>query len=80
VEKGEGRRVIAGLVPGLTEWTVRQILAWHEVGKPAGLWLDELGRLRRGPAIRPVYGREQDREQREGKVSPTPVALRLPRF
>jgi hypothetical protein len=75
----EGRRTI-GRLPGLTEWTARQILGWYKVGKPAGLWLDEQNQLRWGRAITPVYGRERDREQRAAAVSPTPVALRLPRL
>jgi hypothetical protein len=77
-ETREGRRVIARFVPGLTDWWARLILRWYKVGKPAGLWLEH-GRLRWGPAITPVRGREQVRGHREAADSPTPVALRLPR-
>jgi hypothetical protein len=84
VKEGLGRRTLAQEVRGLTEWTAGQILRWYGVGKPAGLWLDEQRRLRWGAAVSPVWrdegGREQVREHREQRVSPTPVALRLPRL
>jgi hypothetical protein len=74
-QEGLGRRPLAAEIPGLTDWFVRQILAWHEVGKPAGLWLED-DRLRWGVSITPIW---QDREQREQTTSPTPVELVLPR-
>jgi hypothetical protein len=74
-----GRRKLEGAIPGLGEWWARLVLYWYKAGKPAGLWLDEHDRLRWGPAITPVWGREQDREQRRGANAPTPIALRLPR-
>jgi hypothetical protein len=78
-QEGLGRRPLAAEIPGLTDWFVRQILAWHEVGKPVGLWLED-GRLRWGVSITPIWGDDQDREQREQTTSPTPVALVLPRI
>jgi hypothetical protein len=80
---GLGRRTLAAVIPGLTEWTAGQVLRWYEVGKPAGLWLDD-DRLRYGPGITPVSpgdpGWEQGWEQRGGATSPTPLVLRLPRL
>jgi hypothetical protein len=78
-ETGEGRRQIPISVGGMTEWWARLILYWVKDGKPSGLWLDEHDRLCWGPAITPVWGREQGRAQRARSDSPAPVALRLPR-
>jgi hypothetical protein len=71
-----GRRRLAARLPGLTEWYADQVLAWHKVGKPVGLWLEE-GRLRWGVSITPIW---QDREQRGQTTSPTPHLLVLPRL
>jgi hypothetical protein len=76
VRDGLGRRRLEVRLPGLGEWAARGTLYWYEVGKPAGLWLDEDNRLCWGPAITPVW---KDREQRGHASAPTPVALRLPR-
>jgi hypothetical protein len=75
-----GRRTVSQLVPGLTDWMARQILAWNRIGKPAGLWLDDHDRLCWGPAITPIYERAQNRAQQGRADSPTPRALRLPRL
>jgi hypothetical protein len=84
VRKKLGRRTLGAQVSGLGEWAAGQILRWHKVGKPAGLWLDEHDRLQWGPAVSPVWGDEQGREQgweQKGQgIAPTPSALRLPRI
>ena len=80
---GSGRRTLAA-IPGLTEWTAGKVLRWYSVGKPAGLWLDEHGKLQWGAAISRVSPGEQGWEQRweqdSHATSPTPVLLRLPRI
>lgn len=50
VEKRSGRRTLARMIPGLTEYQAGQVLHWFRVGKPAGLWLED-GRLKWGRAI-----------------------------
>jgi hypothetical protein len=47
---GLGRRRLADQIPGVTEYQASQVLGWHRVGKPAGLWLED-GRLKCGRAI-----------------------------
>jgi hypothetical protein len=79
VRDGSGRRTLERDLPGLGDWGARRTLYWYKVGKPAGLWLDEDDRLCWGPAITPIWDREQDREQRGHAIAPTPAALRLPR-
>jgi hypothetical protein len=53
ISEGFGRRKLAASeeLPGLTPYQAGQILAWYRVGRPAGLWLDEHGRLKWGQAI-----------------------------
>jgi hypothetical protein len=75
VTEGTGRRTLQTRIPGLGEWAARVILLWYRAGKPAGLWLDDNEQLRWGPAITPIW----DREQREQAIAPTPIALRFPR-
>lgn len=77
---GLGRRKLDTEIPGLGEWGARVVLYWHGVGKPAGVWLDEQGLLRWGPAIDAVWdGREHEREQQSRAIAPTPPWLRFPR-
>jgi hypothetical protein len=73
-----GRRKLDEKLHGLGDWGARVVLYWHEVGKPAGLWLED-DRLRWGPAITEVWDREQDREQHDKAIAPTPRWLSLPR-
>ena len=63
---GLGRRTLEVKLPGLGEWGARGTLYWYKVGRPAGLWLDEDNRPCWGPAITPVWNREQDRGAAEG--------------
>jgi hypothetical protein len=73
--EGLGKRPL-GQLPGMGEWWATEILRWHKVGRPAGLWLDDHDQLQWGAAITPVGGGEQ----REHAIAPTPRALRLPRI
>jgi hypothetical protein len=50
VERKFGRRRLASLIAGLTDYQAGQVLGWFKVGKPAGLWLED-GRLKWGRAI-----------------------------
>jgi hypothetical protein len=74
VREGHGRRPLEQKLPGLGNWGARAVLYWYRAGEPAGLWLDEHERLCWGPAINPVWGREQDREQHDQADAPTPVS------
>jgi hypothetical protein len=79
VKERLGRRTLGPRIAGLGEWGARAVLYWFKVGKPAGLWLDDHGRLFWGPAITPIWDREQGWEQRKQPIAPTPAALLLPR-
>jgi hypothetical protein len=78
-QDGFGRRRVARRIPGVTDWMAGQVLRWHKVGRPAGLWLEH-GRLCWGVSITPIWGDDQDREQRGQTFSPTPIGLLLPRI
>ncbi len=49
-----GRRTLALKVPGLTEWTAGQLLRWHRVGEPDGLWFDREQRVQVGAKLAPT--------------------------
>ena len=53
VDEGVGRRKLAR-IPGLTEWTARELLSWFKVGEPDGLWLDAAGRAQAGARLAPT--------------------------
>jgi acyl-ACP thioesterase len=58
VRDGLGRRRIDVRLPGLGEWSARAVLHRHQVGKPAGLWIEkDRLRWRRGA---PAPGRLSD--------------------
>jgi hypothetical protein len=80
VEERFGRRPLGTEIAGLGEWGARVVLySLNTIGKPAGLWLDNDGRLSWGAAITPIWDREQGWEQRRHAIAPTPAALSLPR-
>ena len=74
-----GRRLLNQNIPGLGDWGARAVVYSYDADKRFGLWLDDQEQLCWGPAITPVWDREQQREQRGQAIAPAPVTLRLPR-